>query len=124
MTTHRIALRRFTHGVLAIAAALLLCTALAPHAFAQGYCTIPGTPPFPPPPQKPPKPCAPYKCKNCSESPCFLASGVYTTAALDLQVPTPSFSLVAARSYESNRAVDGPIGVGWTSSLSARVYYA
>ena len=124
MTTTRIALRRFAHGAVTVAVALLLCTSLTPAAHAQAYCTVPGTPPAPPPPPKPPNPCVPYKCKNCSASPCFLASGVYTTDDLDLKVETPSFMLFAARTYESNRAVDGPVGVGWKSSLLPRVHHA
>jgi RHS repeat-associated protein len=124
MTTTRNALCRFAHGAGILAVALLLCISLTPAAYAQAFCTVPGTPPAPPPPPKPPQPCKPKQCKNCSASPCYLASGVYTTDDLDLQVETAGFRLFAARTYESNQAVDGPVGVGWKSNLLPRVHYA
>ncbi|HYC92295.1 MAG TPA: hypothetical protein VEO54_24010, partial [Thermoanaerobaculia bacterium] len=122
--TIKISIRRFARGAVLLAVALLLCISLSPAAYAQAFCTVPGTPPAPPPPPKPPNPCKPKKCKNCTASPCYLASGVYTTDDLDLNVQTASFMLFAARTYESNQVVDGPVGVGWKSSLLPRIHYA
>ena len=64
------------------------------------------------------------ECENCNASPCFAKSGVYTTGFSDLEIPTNGFPLSVERSYESWHAVDGPVGYGWTSNLTARIYYA
>ncbi len=66
------------------------------------------------------KPC---KGERCQGSPCYVASGIYETSALDLQLPTNGFPLTLGRIYNSSHAIDGPLGRGWTSSLDARVYY-
>jgi RHS repeat-associated protein len=52
-----------------------------------------------------------------------VASGVYETRATDLELPTPGFSLLATRTYQSSHTVDGPTGYGWTSNLAAHLYY-
>jgi RHS repeat-associated protein len=63
-------------------------------------------------------------CGKCAKSPCYVGSGVYVTQATDLEVPAVGFPLVLARSYETTQAIDSPTGYGWTSSLSAHLYYA
>src|SRR5579863_4604035 len=61
---------------------------------------------------------------QCTASPCYAATGTYTTSATDLSLPTTGFPLEAARVYSSTRVIDGPLGVGWQSSLTPRLYYA
>ena len=63
-------------------------------------------------------------CNNCTGSPCYVGSGVYAISETDLEIPTNGFPLLLARSYESTRAIDGPLGYGWTSNLTARAYSA
>jgi RHS repeat-associated protein len=63
-------------------------------------------------------------CDNCTESPCYVASGVYETKTVDLELPTQGFPLSAARKYQSSHTIDGPTGYGWTTSLAAHLYYA
>ncbi len=46
------------------------------------------------------------------------------TDANDLSVRTVGFPLVVARHYQSTLQIDGPLGKGWTSSVTPRVYYA
>src|SRR6185312_10624011 len=46
------------------------------------------------------------------------------TQATDLDIPAVGFPLVVARSYDTTQAIDSPTGYGWTSSLSAHLYYA
>ncbi|MDQ6891117.1 MAG: hypothetical protein M3167_00345 [Acidobacteriota bacterium] len=46
------------------------------------------------------------------------------TEAVDLTITTIGFPLIAARRYDSTRAIDGPMGFGWTSSVAPRLYYA
>jgi RHS repeat-associated protein len=75
----------------------------------------------PPPPD--PR-CEPRECKKCTKSPCYVGSGVYVNSAVDLELPTPGFTLSASRNYESTHTIDGPMGHGWTSSLTAHLYYA
>lgn len=75
----------------------------------------------PPPPD--PR-CEPRECGKCTKSPCYVGSGVYVNSAVDLELPTPGFPLSAARYYESTHTIDGPMGHGWTSSLTAHLYYA
>jgi YD repeat-containing protein len=75
----------------------------------------------PPPPD--PR-CEPRECKKCTKSPCYVGSGVYVNSAVDLELPTPGFTLSASRLYESTHTIDGPMGHGWTSSLTAHLYHA
>src|SRR5262249_14648297 len=60
----------------------------------------------------------------CTHSPTYVATGNFVDATTDLAVRTSGFSLVAARRYDSARAADGPLGVGWYSNLTSRLYYA
>ncbi len=65
----------------------------------------------PPPPQ-------------CQGSPCYVGSGAYGDSVIDLLIPTAGVPLVVRRLYDSTHAIDGPLGYGWISSISARLYYA
>lgn len=73
----------------------------------------------PPPPD--PR-CEPRECDKCQKSPCFVATGVYSISESDLTIPTPGFPLEVSRSYSSANLVDGPLGHGWTSNLTARLH--
>jgi RHS repeat-associated protein len=53
-----------------------------------------------------------------------VATGNYLSAAYDMQITTPGFPLAVSRTYESSRPIDGLLGIGWTSSLAAHLYYA
>jgi RHS repeat-associated protein len=116
-------LRRFLEALphIALAAALTL----APVYAMADFCAPPAPTPndTPPQPDNPPS-CGRPECKTCTASPCFAKTGVYTTHATDLQIPTNGFPLTVARSYESSRVVDGAMGYGWRSSFGARLYYA
>ena len=109
-----------------IAAALLLMAlgGAGSPLLAQSYCTTPGTPPAPPPPPPTPPYCTPKDCNKCTKSPCYVATGGYTNDFEDLSIRTNSFPISAFRHYESIRMVDGPLGIGWTFSLTPRLYYA
>jgi RHS repeat-associated protein len=113
-------------GVRRIAVFLAAISVLAPSLFGQStppWC--PGnvyTPPPPPSLYPEPPPCK--LCDSCKKSPCYVKSGAYAADAMDLQLPTPGFPLTASRHYVSSRAIDGPLGIGWISSLSPRLYYA
>lgn len=115
-------MNRHGHGLRI--ASLLIVVALigiTSPALATVYCTSP-TPPAPAPPEEAPSPhCAP-PC-TCQRSPCYVSSGIYVTDATDLSVRTVGPPLAVYRKYVSHRAVDGPLGVGWTTSLTSRVYY-
>jgi RHS repeat-associated protein len=89
------------------------------------FC-VPGTrPPQSPPPDPPPPVCEPKACDKCSKSPCYLATGTYVSDFVDLQIPTAGmYPLTVSRRYDSSRPADGPLGVGWSSSLTAHLYYA
>ena len=107
----------------------------------QGFCGVPVPPPNPP--QDPPGPACAIgsggpagwgldllgalgqvaECNLCKGSPCYVGSGVYETYASDLEIPTTGFGLRVERGYESARAIDGPLGKGWTSNLTPRLYY-
>lgn len=91
---------------------------------AQSFCAIPMTPPAPPPPPQPPPYCTPKDCNKCTKSPCYVATGGYTNDFDDLQIWTRGLPISVSRHYESTRLVDGPIGLGWTFSLTPRLYYA
>ncbi|HEX7151695.1 MAG TPA: RHS repeat-associated core domain-containing protein [Thermoanaerobaculia bacterium] len=75
---------------------------------------------------KPPQPdpvCEPKICGKCTKSPCYAGSGVYETSAHDLKIATTGFPIEIRRLYQTSQAIDGEMGYGWTSSLSARLYY-
>lgn len=116
---------------------LLLLLSLGADAFGQ-FCAPPSPPPPPFVPFQP-EPCGGPgggggsgmkvgglggSCDLCKGSPCAVATGGYLAGVSDLEVTTPGFPLAASRSYESSRPIDGLLGVGWTSSLAARLYYA
>ena len=94
----------------------------ATDAIAAPFCVppkaMPGNPPAPP--QSPV--CEPKACQKCTNSPCYVDSGIYVNDAVDLMIPTNGFPLVVARHYDSSLTVDGPLGVGWTSSLTPHLY--
>ena len=112
---------------------LLLLVALSVDA---GFCVPGSTPSQPPFPDPPAPPCGPASnsaaqtggatsCDICSKSPCYLASGTYVNSFVDLQIPTAGmYPLIVSRRYDSGRPADGPMGVGWSSSLTAHLYYA
>src|SRR6266540_1577709 len=83
---------------------------------------------FPDPPkgpQEPPPPiCGEPLCQTCTGSPCYVSSGTYIADSVDLKLPTSGFALTAARHYQSTLPIDGPLGVGWSSNLTPRIYYA
>jgi RHS repeat-associated protein len=97
------------------------------------FCTN-GVPPCDP--DKPPKPGEPgcyrpppacpkcERCRNCQRSPNHVSSGEYSANDTDLSIPTNGFSITVSRLYQSTRLIDGDMGYGWVSSLSARLYYA
>lgn len=63
-------------------------------------------------------------CPVCTSSPRYAAYGNYVTAAADLEIVTPGLPLTVSRTYDSSRPQDGLFGPGWSSNLSARLYYA
>jgi RHS repeat-associated protein len=92
---------------------------------AQTFCLTPTAVPKAPAPPSPPPICEPRQCDKCTKSPCYVATGIYARDAVDLTIPTAgTFSLVASRLYDSSRVTDGPLGLGWSSSLTPRLYYA
>jgi len=106
-----------------LAAALLAVVSLAPSTYAQTtFCTTPNAPPAPPAPPQPPSVCGDRSCGRCTGSPCYLASGVYAKDFQDLTLRTVGFPLVVARAYDSSRVLDGPLGIGWSSSLLPHLY--
>lgn len=89
------------------------------------FCVPPGSPAQPPPPDPTLPVCEPASCHRCSTSPCYAKSGTYVTDFADLQIPTAGmYPLTVSRRYDSSRPADGPLGVGWSSSLTAHLYYA
>lgn len=84
-------------------------------------CIKPHSPPAPPPPD-----CGgcPGCESNCQGSPMYAASGIYTTSATDLQIPTRGFPITVQRQYMSSGVTDTPFGIGWSSNLSVRLYYS
>lgn len=112
--------------VLTIACLVIMASLLGVRAEAQSvYCLTPTAVPQTPPPKSPPPICQPKECDKCTKSPCYVATGIYARDAVDLTIPTAgTFSLVASRLYDSSRIVDGPLGVGWSSSLTPRLFYA
>lgn len=91
---------------------------------AQAYCAPPKPMPQSAPPPPPPAVCQPQACNKCTTSPCYVDSGIYVNDAVDLSIPTNGFSLLVARHYDSSLTDDGPLGIGWTSSLMPHLYYA
>lgn len=105
----------------ALTAVFVLLAALGGAVHAQTFCVPPSPPPTPPPPNKPDPNCD--KCSpNCKKSPCFTATGVYTTSATDLRVKTIHRPLVVNRRYQSDRLVDGPLGLGWNFGPATRLF--
>jgi Domain of unknown function (DUF6531) len=111
----------------------IACAAWRPLEAVQAFCT--GNPIPPPPPAgenpaiSPTSQCGgggSSECgkENCTGSPCYPANGGYVTSAGDLTLGTSGFALEVSRNYLSFRAIDGPVGRGWTSSLTGRLYYA
>jgi RHS repeat-associated protein len=101
---------------------LLLLALLAPSANAiPNFCTVPLAPGATPPPASPPSVCN-LSCPSCTNSPCYFASGVFGDSYTDLSIVTVGFPLTISRRYESARVVDGPVGIGWTSSLTSRLF--
>jgi len=108
-----------------IACLIIVASFLGARAEAQTtFCLTPTAVPQPPPPDSPPPLCQPKECDKCTKSPCYVATGIYARDAVDLTIPTAgSFSLIASRLYDSSRITDGPLGLGWSSSLTPRLYY-
>jgi RHS repeat-associated protein len=108
--------------VLAALPLFLLLSVAAVPVHAQIFCTTPGVPPAPPAPPQPPSVCGDRACGRCTGSPCYVASGVYVDETTDLLIPTVGPPLVATRTYDSSRVLDGPVGIGWKSSLRPHLY--
>lgn len=98
-----------------------MIAAAAVDARAQAYCAPPKAMPKSPPPSPPPPVCCGGRCTT---SPCYVDSGIYVNDASDLSIRTNGFSLTVGRHYDSSLAADGPLGIGWTSSLAPHLYYA
>jgi len=108
-----------------VAALMTAASALAAvNAHGQAYCAPPKKVPSGPPPSPPPAVCQPQVCNKCTTSPCYVDSGIYVNDAGDLSIPTNGFPLLVARHYDSSLIADGPLGFGWTSSLTPHLYYA
>jgi RHS repeat-associated protein len=60
---------------------------------------------------------------NCAGSPVLVGSGVYTTSATDLTLPTAGFPLSIGRRYFSSSSAMGLHGPGWRSNLEAKLVY-
>jgi RHS repeat-associated protein len=112
-------------SLLAITGLILAASLVHVAAEAQTYCLTPSTVPQPPAPQRTPPICEPKPCNKCTNSPCYVATGIYARESVDLSIPTAgTFGLVASRLYDSSRVADGPLGLGWSSSLTPHLYYA
>ncbi|HSB35897.1 MAG TPA: DUF6531 domain-containing protein, partial [Thermoanaerobaculia bacterium] len=61
--------------------------------------------------------------QNCTGSPVFAGSGLFTTSATDLTMPTAGFPLSVSRLYLSSSTATGLHGPGWRSSLEAKLQY-
>lgn len=100
---------------------LLLLSAGACPVYAN-FCAPPAPPPPAPPPTRPRPECE--KCATlCTGSPCYVGSGVYVTEQEDLSVRTVGLPLAMHRKYESSQTADGPLGIGWSSSLTSAIYF-
>jgi RHS repeat-associated protein len=54
-----------------------------------------------------------------------MASGMYVDDFVDLQIPTAgTYALTMSRRYDSSGPADGQMGAGWSSSVTAHLYYA
>ncbi|PYQ29652.1 MAG: hypothetical protein DMF56_11865 [Acidobacteria bacterium] len=102
---------------------LSVCTLCITLSVSATFCVPPSQPAAPPPPDTNPPVCDP-ECHNCSASPCYPAFGTYVDQVTDLQISTVGFPLTVSRRYDSARPSDGPLGAGWSSSLTAHLYYA
>ena len=76
----------------------------------------PPNPPQPPSCNSSPKPC------DCDRSPCSVSHFDYHFGLTDLSLTAPALPVAFGRSYNSSRQLDGVLGVGWASSLSASAY--
>lgn len=108
----------------AMITSLIAITFLARSLFGQAFCAPPKKMPDDPPQDSQSPVCQPKKCNKCSASPCYVNSGIYVTDAVDLTIPTNGFPLDLSRHYDSSVTVDGPMGIGWTSSVTPHLYYA
>src|ERR1700759_2910443 len=117
-------------GLMVAATGIVLSLAPRPVA-ADGFCNNavmpcdPGDPTsacYVPP--EPPALCEPRDCNKCTKSPCYTATGIYVNDAVDLELITAGKGLFLSRRYQTNHAIDGDLGYGWLSSLSAHLYYA
>src|SRR4051794_17305706 len=89
------------------------------------YCAPPTTPAQPPPPDRTPPVCELKSCEKCARSPCYLRTGTYVNDFVDLHIPTAGmYPLTVSRRYDSSQPADGPLGAGWSLSLTAHLYYA
>ncbi len=107
-----------------------VCALLAQPALAGSWCGNPVVPCDPNDPASPcyippaPDPrCEPDQCDKCTKSPCYTGTGVFVQTAHDLSLPAVGSNLTASRRYESSHMIDGPTGIGWTSSLAAHLYH-
>ena len=89
------------------------------------WCGPPLPPKTPTPVPTPPPKCQPKDdCHDCSGSPCYVATGTYVTTQHDLSIRTIAFPISVGRNYRSTHGIDGPMGFGWSSSVTPRLYYA
>lgn len=108
-----------------IALLLTLFTVVALPVWADDPFCAPAKPPAKPaPPDEPCPACEPKECDKCTKSPVYVGAGTFTDAQTDLAISTPSFGINVDRRYDSARLVDGPMGIGWSSSLTPRLHYA
>lgn len=121
----------FSSAASLLGAAGLLLLLLATEVRAGNYCNNPVPPCNPSDPTSacyrpldPPPACEPLSCGKCTKSPCYVGSGVYTTAAVDLEVRAESSPIAVERLYLSSHMIDGETGYGWVSGLSARLYHS
>ncbi|MEO8190352.1 MAG: RHS repeat-associated core domain-containing protein [Acidobacteriota bacterium] len=57
-------------------------------------------------------------------SPVYVINGNFVTQASDLSLPTAGFPLTVRRVYNSGRPGVGPFGVGWTSTITVKLFRA
>jgi len=108
----------------ALLVSVIVTLFVASHALGQAFCAPPNAMPKDPPPPPPPAICEPRVCDTCTNSPCYVDSGIYVADVTDLTIPTNGFPLRLSRHYDSSVTADGPLGIGWASSLTAHLYYA
>src|SRR5206468_3104107 len=112
------------HALKLVILSLSFCSLISNAQSQPTFCVIPKVTPTPPAPDPPPSVCEPRRCDKCTGSPCYVATGVYVNDFTDMRITTPSFPIVVRRNYNSARAVDGPLGIGWAFTLTPRLYYA